>query len=293
MIRAGRYELFSVVTGMNRLDGGAMFGVVPKVLWSRTEDVDDLNRILMAMRSLVAVDRGAGRVIVVDTGAGSKWPAEEAARFAMEDFPEAIPRALAPLGFAPEDVTDIVATHLHFDHCGGMTVRDGPAGGGTKLRFPNASIWIHEGQWEHAHAPALKDRASYLDRDLRGLRESGRLRLVTGDAPVSEIPGLRWRLSHGHTPCQLLPLFEDDDRPVLFLGDMMPTASHLGPAWVMAYDNHPLTTIEERTKVYEECGRSGLAVAFCHDRTHGGAKLHFPKGKPSVKEPLDLDPPRA
>lgn len=288
MIRVGRYDVFSVVNGWNRLDGGAMFGVVPKVLWERTEDVDESNRILMSLRSLVAVDRDGGRVIVVDTGAGSKWPAEEAARYAIEDDPEALPNALAPLGLTEEDVTDVVATHLHFDHCGGMTVRDGES---TKLRFPNAAIWVHEEQWAHAMSPAPKDRASYLARDLDTLEESGRLRIVIGDAPSSEIPGIRWRVSRGHTPGQLLPLFEDDRRPLLFTGDMMPTSSHLRPAWVMAYDNHPLRTIEERMAVHEECRKRGLAVAFCHDRALGGALLHFPEGKPAVKEPLDLDPP--
>jgi glyoxylase-like metal-dependent hydrolase (beta-lactamase superfamily II) len=253
--------------------------------------VDESNRILMALRALVAVDADAGRVVLVDTGAGSKWPENEAARFAIEDDTDAIPRALAPLGLGVSDVTDIVATHLHFDHCGGMTEWEGEPGGATRHRFPNATIWVHEGQWKHANAPTRKDRASYLARDLRGLEEGRRLRLVRGDEPAPDLPGIVWRLSHGHTPYQLLPLFEDPEAPVLFVGDMMPTTSHLRPAWVMAYDLHPLTTIDERLRLYDECASSGLRVAFCHDRALGGATLHFPSGKPAVKEPLDLAPP--
>jgi glyoxylase-like metal-dependent hydrolase (beta-lactamase superfamily II) len=292
VIRVGRYEVVSVVSGYDRLDGGAMFGVVPKVLWEKTEDVDHLNRIRMALRVLLLIDRKERRVIQVDAGAGSKWEPTDAARFAIEDFPDVVPKALRAFGLGPEDVTDLVLTHLHFDHCGGAL--DWADGGRSKTRprYPNATVWVHRSQWEHARNPSVKDRASYLARDFAGLEDLAKIRLVEGDSPASSPPGMRWFVSNGHTPGQLLPLIDDPEAPLLFVGDMMPSTSHLGVAWVMAYDLHPLTTIAEKERVFSMCREDGLRVAFCHDRHAGGASLAFNEGKPRVDSLLDLEPPR-
>jgi len=281
----GRYDVASIVTGTIRLDGGAMYGVVPKVLWTKREDVDDDNRIAMTMRTLVARERGGDRVILVDTGAGNKWPAEEAERFAIAAPGDGMTEALAAVGVRPGEVTDVVATHFHFDHCGGMTVPGGTGKSDTALRFPHARIWVHEKHRDHAAHPTAKDRASFLARDLDGLDRSGRLRLVTGDDPPSSIPEVRWVLSHGHTPYQLLPLFEGKDRSLLFAGDMIPTAGHLRPAWVMAYDLFPVQTIEEKERTLSLCRDEGLLLAFPHDRFHGIASIHFPGGRPAAGEP--------
>lgn len=307
MIKVGSFELRSIVTGRYRLDGGAMFGVVPKVVWQKSEDVDDLNRIAMVMRTLLAVDREQRRVILVDTGAGDKWEPDEASRFAIEADPDAIPQALAACGLASEDITDVIITHWHFDHNGGVTVWDGPrpgdhskahsapAGTGargadperTRLRYPNATHWIHEAQWRHAQAPSPKDRASFLDRDFACLRESDRLRVVEGDAPSPPADGIRWLVSHGHTPGQLLPIFEDDRDRLLFVGDLIPTSTHLSPAWVMAYDLFPLQTIEEKKRVLRWCQSDGMMLAFPHDRRMGGARVDAGGRRPTAV-PIDL-----
>jgi glyoxylase-like metal-dependent hydrolase (beta-lactamase superfamily II) len=292
MIRVGRYEVASIVAGSDRLDGGAMFGVVPKVLWEKTEDVDSANRIRMALRVLLLVDRPAGRVILVDSAAGTKWRPEEAARFAIEDYRGAVPEALARFGFAEEDVTDLVLTHLHFDHAGGgLDWAENPRGE-TKPRYPNAEVWVHRSQWEHAEKPSVKDRASYLARDFASLERYGKLRLVEGEAPPPPFPGVRWFVSNGHTPGQLLPLIEDGAAPLLFAGDMMPSSSHLGPAWVMAYDLYPMTTIAEKERVLAMCRSDSLRIAFCHDRLAGGATIAFDRERPRVDAVLDLDPSR-
>ncbi|RPJ41013.1 MAG: MBL fold metallo-hydrolase, partial [Candidatus Latescibacterota bacterium] len=282
MIRVGRYEVASVVGGYDRLDGGAMFGVVPKLLWEKSEDVDEQNRIRMALRVLVLVDKVDRRVILVDAGAGSKWRPEEAARFAIEERREAVPEALGGFGLSEGDVTDLVLTHLHFDHCGGALDWTDDSRRETKPRFPSAAVWVHRAQWEHAHRPSVKDRASYLVRDFADLERSGRLRIVDGEAPSSPFPGIRWFVSNGHTPGQLLPLVEDGRAPLLFAGDMMPSASHLGLAWVMAYDLHPMTTIAEKERVFSMCQEEGLRVAFCHDRNAGGISIEFSGDKPRV-----------
>ena len=193
MIRSGRYDIFSVVNGRLGLDGGAMFGVVPRGVWSRKAKPDELNRIQLAMRTLVAMDRDAGRVILVDTGAGHKWPAEEAERFAIQPDRQALARALAEHGLAETDVTDVVITHLHFDHNGGLTEWADQPGGPTRLRFPQARHWIHERHWSHANDPNPRDQASFLERDIHALPEPGVLTLVTGDEPEPPFEGLRWR----------------------------------------------------------------------------------------------------
>jgi glyoxylase-like metal-dependent hydrolase (beta-lactamase superfamily II) len=288
METVGDFRIRSIINGRFRLDGGAMFGVVPKPVWSRKSRSDDLNRISLAMRTLLVIDDQAKRVILVDTGAGHKWPAEEADRYAIVPDPHSIPNALADEGLSESDVTDIVVTHLHFDHNGGLTEWAGEPGGPTRLRFPKARHWIHERHWQHAHHPSLRDRASFLPRDMEALAEPGVLQMVTGDRPAPPFAGLSWQLSHGHTPYQLLPRFHGQDRDLLFVGDMIPTSNHLNPPWLMAYDLQPLVTLEEKRSVYRECNKSGLAIAFPHDPELGGCTLRCDGSKVVVETPLTL-----
>lgn len=289
MIQVGRYEVFSVINGWIRLDGGAMFGVVPKILWQETEDVDDLNRILLATRTLVAVDREGSRVIIADTGVGSKWRTDEAGRYAVEDRPGALEEALGKHGLGAADVTDVIVTHAHFDHCGGLTEWDSEPGGKVRVRFPGAHHWVHESHWMHAMSPFEKDAASFMARDFAPLEDAGVLEKVTGDDPRAPLEGISWFLSHGHTPYLMLPLIEDSRAPLLFTGDMIPTSAHLPPLWVMAYDLNPLVTIQEKKKLVEMC-RLGLRLAFPHDRHMGGATVDTTGRKPKIGTPLDLDP---
>ncbi len=286
------YEIISVVNGTIRLDGGAMFGVVPKVLWEPLVDVDEQNRILLATRTLIAVNRAAGRVILVDTGCGAKWSAEKAARFGITTHASAIPDALASLGCRHEDVTDVVITHLHFDHAGGMTDwRDEP-GGETVPRYPGAVHWVHRKHWEHAQRPASKDRASFLREDFETLEAARLLRFVDSEASVwldGSFPGLSWYVSSGHTPYQIHPVFGTGDHRLLFVGDITPTAHHVRPTWVMAYDVEPLVTIAEKEAIYDRCLSGGVALAFPHDPAIGGARLRGAVPRVELAEALPLD----
>ncbi|MFQ5491018.1 MAG: MBL fold metallo-hydrolase [Phycisphaerae bacterium] len=288
MITVGRFKLFSVINGWLRLDGGAMFGVVPRVVWSRKAKPDEQHRVKLAMRSLLAVDNESERVILVDTGAGSKWPDDEAARFGIENVPDAIPSALEPFGLSEAAVTDVVVTHLHFDHNGGLTEWTHRPGGPTRLRFPQARHWIHRRHWDHAIRPTERDQASFLDRDLAALAGSEAVHFLEGDDPACPLEGVRWELSHGHTPYQLLPRFEGDQADVLWVGDMVPTSQHLPLPWIMAYDLEPLVTLEEKRALHRRCERDGLQVAFPHDPDIGGVAVDLVGPKPIISRVLDL-----
>jgi len=288
MIRVGRFQILSVVNGHARLDGGAMFGVVPKTVWQKKAAPDDANRILLALRTLVAIDEDARRVVLVDTGAGSKWAPKDAERYGMTHDSEALPRALEPFGLREADVTDVVIAHLHFDHAGGMTFWKNSPGGEIGIRFPNARHWVHAKHLEHARNPTPRDKASFLPHDFEALDEHRLLHTVTGDDPGPPFEGVRWFLSHGHTPYQLLPWFEDDERPLLFVGDMIPTVPHLSPPWVMGYDLYPLTTLEEKQRVLRMCSDRGLRLAFPHDSEVGGVEVEMVSGRPDVSSALDI-----
>ena len=289
MITIGRYEIRSVVAGTLRLDGGAMFGVVPKVLWQNVADVDDSNRILLATRVLIAVDREAGRTILVDSGCGSKWDARGAQRYAIHYDETAVPNALESMGLGVGDVTDVIITHLHFDHSGGLTEWYDQPGGPTQLRYPKARHWIHKKHWEHANNPSPKDSGSFVPEDFSLLADKGVLCWIEGDNPPSEIPGVEWFVSHGHTPGQLHPRFTGVGSSLLFVGDLTPTVAHLRLSWLMAFDVEPLVTIREKTGVLRKCIDDSLMLAFPHDPTVGGVMIDGTIERPIVSRTLDLD----
>lgn len=288
MLEVGPWQIASIVTGHVRLDGGAMFGVVPRVLWEKVAPPDELHRILLATRTLVALHRRAGRIVLVDTGCGSKWPADKARRYGVEPIPGAIDQALARQGADPADVTDVIATHLHFDHCGGMTEWAQDPGGPARLRFPKARHWVHRRHWARACAPTLRDRASFVVEDFAALEPAGALALVDGGPGPSPIAALSWEISDGHTPGQLLPRFHGGDgaADLLFIGDLCPTAAHLPPTWVMAYDLEPLKSLDERLATYARWRESAFSVAFPHDPRHGIVTLAFDKDRPRVDQVL-------
>jgi len=271
-----------------RLDGGAMFGVVPKVLWKNVADVDDQNRILLATRTLIAIDRAAERIILVDTGCGPKWTPERAERFAVTYDAEAIPAALAANGLCAEQVTDVVITHLHFDHNGGLTEWFDEPDGPTRPRYPQARHWIHRKHWEHAHQPHFKDRASFLPEDFAVLQDAGVLNFVDGEQPDAPFDGMEWLVSHGHTPYQLHPILGGADGKLLFVGDLAPTAAHLRLGWVMAYDVAPMRTIEEKREIYERCIEGDWLLAFPHDPKLGGVSIGGKIERPIVTRALPL-----
>ncbi len=288
MLRIEPFDIYSVVTGTFRLDGGAMFGVVPKVLWGDVTEADELNRIPLTTRTLVAVDRSAGRVVLADTGCGTKWAPEQAQRYAIRHRGRAIADHLAGIGLSADDVTDVVVTHLHFDHNGGLTEWAGEPGGPTRLCFPKARHWIHRRHWEHAQAPHVKEKPSFLRVDFEALGQGDHLSFVEGENPNPPFEGMEWFVSHGHTSFHLHPLFGVGASRLLFVGDMVPTMAHLRLGWVMAYDVLPMTTIEEKQRVYRNCFDHGWQLAFPHDPAVAGVAIGPPLERPAVSRKLDL-----
>ena len=288
MLQIGKYAIHSIETGRFRLDGGSMFGVVPKAIWNKVAPSDELNRIRLSMRVLVAVDRAGGRVILVDSGPGEKWSPKEIDRYAFEVDGDRLGAGLQRIGVREEDVTDVIVSHLHFDHNGGLTRCVDPAAEQAEPRFRRARHWIHRRHLDHALNPTEKDRASFLRRDFESVIEAGLFSVLDGDAPESPFEQIRLHVVHGHTPYQMLPWFADDNNEMLYTADLIPTFAHLPVPFVMGYDNEPLKTLEEKKVVYDACHRRGLWLASEHDPEITGARIAIEGKRIEVAETIPL-----
>ncbi len=260
MRRIGPYSLFSIETGRFRLDGGAMFGVVPKPLWEKRIPADERNRITLAMRCLLLV--GNGKVILIDTGIGDKHEAKFADIFGIDHEHSTLEGSLAKAGYAPEEVTDVILTHLHFDHCGGATRRDGQP---IVATFPNATYHVQREHWEWAMQPNARERASFLKENFEPLATSrtARLNLLDGGGEFAD--GIELIVVNGHTRAMQLVKVSDAQSTLLFPADLVPTAAHVPVPWVMAYDVEPLRTIEEKERILGEAADHGWLLLFEHD----------------------------
>lgn len=271
-MQLGKWKVDLVQTGQFKLDGGAMFGVVPKNLWQKPCPADSQNRIEMTMRTMVL--RGDDRVILVDTGMGHKDSEKFHDIFALEFGVFSIPSALAGLGIAAEDVTDIILTHLHFDHAGGCVLRNGDA---LALTFPNATHYLQRRQWEWALDPSERDRASFLPENYLPIDEAGRLQLLDGEEEL--FPGISLHVVDGHTFGQQLVRVEGDARSLLYAADLIPMSAHVPGPWIMGYDLQPLVTLAEKNSMLARAAKDGDILVFEHDRAvEAGTVLSTEKG---------------
>ncbi len=282
-MKFGQFDIHTIETGWFRLDGGAMFGVVPKTLWQRAIAPDDRNRIPMTMRSLVLKDRQ--RVVLIDTGIGTKNPEKFNAIYAVDQSRYRLDPALAGLGIAPGDVTDIILTHLHFDHAGGA-VSLSPSGE-PEPAFPNATVYVQKKHWDWALKPTLKDQASFIEQDYLPLYDAGKIALL--DGPESLIPGLELLVVNGHTIGQQLVKIIDGERSILLAGDLAPMKHHIPEPYIMGYDIQPLVTLEEKQWILGGMTDTNSAVVFVHDREFEAALLTSKNGRLSVLQAGTLD----
>ena len=242
-----------------KVDGGAMFGVVPKALWSRVYSSDENNLIVLTLRSLVVETED--HVILVDTGWGDKQDAKFFRHIHLHDG-EGLIEGLANRGYKPEDITDVVLTHLHADHCGGGVVRNKSVSG-FGLTFPNATYHVSRTQWEWASENNLREEDAFLEENILPVSQSGRLSLVDEEGELFE--GFSVRICYGHTPGLMLPVIDYNGRTLVYTGDLIPTVAHLPLIWNMSYDIESLRTIKEKERIMTEALTRGYVLVFQHD----------------------------
>lgn len=270
----GNLELISLSDGFFRLDGGAMFGVVPRTLWESRLPPDDRNRIPLGMRPLIV--RGE-RTMLIDAGCGDKMDAKSADIYGLERAYH-LDHALADAGVAVEDIDLVVASHLHFDHVGGFTRRD--EDGRLVPRFPRARYVAHRQEWEDATHPHERNRASYLGENFLPLRDAGVLDLVDDDAEL--MPGVRYRRSGGHTAHHQVIMIESAGRTAVFAADMYPTAAHVADPWVMGYDLYPMDTLAFKRAFAREAVEREYLIFFEHDPSLAAGVLREQDGRRRV-----------
>lgn len=256
-------KLFSINTGFFRLDGGAMFGVVPKVIWNKINPADENNLCNWAMRSLL-IDTGK-RLILIDNGIGDKQDVKFMGHYHLNGDDNLL-KSLAAHGYHPDDITDVILTHLHFDHCGGSIVRNG-----DKLvpAFKNATFWSNERHWKWAIEPNARERASFLRENILPIAESGQLRMVPvieyGTVPFDDVHGISIRFAFGHTDAMMVPQIKVGHKTVVYMADLLPSPGHMPMPYVMAYDMFPLTTMEEKSSFLAEAAQEDYLLFFEHD----------------------------
>jgi glyoxylase-like metal-dependent hydrolase (beta-lactamase superfamily II) len=274
-------QLHSIETGYFKLDGGAMFGVVPKSIWNKTNPADSNNLCTWALRCMLIED--GNRLILVDTGIGDKQDANFFSHYYLQGV-VSLEEALNSRGFSKQDITDVFLTHLHFDHCGGAVINKDnqllPA-------FQNAVYWSNQNHWIWATEPNEREKASFLKENILPIRESGRLEMIpVGEASVdgvninakkkeqahleniSFIPGFNIRIANGHTNSMMLPQLVYKGRTIVFMADLLPSAGHLPIPYIMAYDMFPLTSLFEKKAFLEEALAGDYVLFFEHDPIH-------------------------
>lgn len=280
----GPFSLYAVETGRFKLDGGAMFGVVPKTLWSREIASDDKNRITMAMRCLLIKSENTGKVYLVDNGCGTKFDEKFEKIYALDHDHSDLLSSLEYHGFEPEDITDLVLSHLHFDHCGGTTYYDDS--GNIAHRFPNATYHVPRKHWETANNPNAREKASFFKENIRPMEESGRLNLVEEGYEYEE--GFTAIPVNGHTICQQLPMLEAEGKTLVFCGDLIPTHVHVPLPWVMGYDMYPVRTLEEKARFLDEASENEWYLFLEHDAEEEVIQIQKSEGKYGVAATMKL-----
>lgn len=281
----GPFELYTIETGDIRLDGGAMFGVVPKTLWSRGLPADDKNRIPMTMRCLMIKSNNSDKVYLIDNGAGTKFNEKMENIYQLQYENKYLEKSLDHHGFSFDDITDIIFTHLHFDHCGGTSFYNEFEE--LELTFPDATYHIVDKHWENANNPNAREKASFLPENIQPIKESGKLNLVGENHEYEK--GLSALSVNGHTIGQQLPVIEADGKILVFVADLLPTHVHLPLPWVMGYDMYPVQTLKEKDAFLKQASENNWNLYLEHDAQEEIIRVQNEDGRFSVAETLTLN----
>src|ERR1700730_2186371 len=257
-VALGDFEITLVRAGFYWWDGGAIFGVVPRTLWSQKFAPDELNRIRFGFNCYVI--RTGEHSILIETGAGDKLDPRARARMKLPDRELPLPEILAAQGIDPESIDIVINSHLHFDHCGGNTVL---SNGIAKPAFPRARYYTRRGEWEHAHERHIRDSVSYIDANYDPLVESGRMVLLDGDCEI--VPGVALKLAPGHNRDMAVVTGTSGGQTFCFFSDLIPSAAHVTPSWVAAFDLFPLEAIDVKIRWMSEAARGNWLCGFGHD----------------------------
>lgn len=281
-MRIGNYTAIGLETGRFWLDGGAMFGVVPKPIWNKSNPSDNRNRIELALRTLLLKD--GNRNILVDTGIGNNWDEKFADIYGVDHSRYSLADSLAKINLKTEDITDVIITHLHFDHAGGAAFRD--ADGSIRPTFRNATYYIQKKHYEWATKPSEKDQASFVSDRSVPLYEQGRLKLIEGE--IELFPGIFIRLTDGHTVAQQTVLVKGGGKVLYHPGHTIPTSSHVPLPFIMGYDNFPLVTLEEKRRILSRAALENWMIFFEHDPGSAAAFVEKTEKGFRAGKPVDL-----
>ena len=275
-------KLYSINAGHFKLDGGAMFGVVPKSMWNKINPADENNMCSWALRCLLIEDEG--RLILVDTGMGNKQDEKFFGHYYMHGG-DTLEKSLAKYGFTKDDITDVLLTHLHFDHCGGAIER---VNGELVPAFKNATYWSNARHWKWATEPNDREKASFLKENILPIQQSGKLKFIE-EHPNDFPANIMIRQVFGHTEAMMLPQINYKGKTILYMADLLPSAGHIPLPYVMAYDMFPLTTLNEKKSFLTEAQQNNYVLFFEHDPTIECCTLQMTDKGVRMKESFRLE----
>jgi glyoxylase-like metal-dependent hydrolase (beta-lactamase superfamily II) len=278
--------IYPIPTGNFKLDGGAMFGVVPKVIWNKLNPADENNLCNWAMRCMLVEE--AGRLILIDNGMGNKQDEKFMSHYYLNGD-DSLDKSLAAIGFNTSDITDVILTHLHFDHCGGSIIKEGDK---LVTAFKNATYWSSNRHWEWATKPNEREKASFLKENILPIQESGQLKLVTAHEtdviPFDGMENISLRFAFGHTDAMMLPQLKKNGQTIVFMADLLPSTGHIPLPYVMAYDMFPLQTLTEKKAFLQEAAANNYILFFEHDPLNECCTLQATEKGIRVKEAGEL-----